>query len=80
MGAPVSPMLAYVVMLELIDFVTKNLTIKLPLLQLYIDDTLLLIPDDKIDIVLETFDTFNRHEKLHMMLKVKKNRYHFWIL
>lgn len=56
-------MLANVVMLYLIDFVTKHLTFKFHLLKFYVDDTLLLTRENKIDIALENFNSFNRNLK-----------------
>jgi hypothetical protein len=62
MGNPASPTLANLVMNNLIKNTLKKFDFNIPFLYLYVDDTILAIPMDKIDIVIREFNNF--HPKL----------------
>jgi hypothetical protein len=59
MGGPSSPSMADLVMDVLLDHVIPLLDFELPWIKKYVDDHLLLIPFDKVDYVLQKFNSYN---------------------
>lgn len=71
MGNPASPSLANVVMNFVIRKAIDNLGFHIPLLKLYVDDTILLVPKDKIDDVFCGFNNINEKIKFTMEVEVE---------
>lgn len=67
MGNPASPTLANIVMNYLISKCVKKLSFVIPVLKLYVDDTFIAVPNDKIDEFLETFNAF--HPRIQFTLE-----------
>lgn len=67
MGNPASPILANLVMNELITDVEKQLPFKLPFIKLYVDDTVLACPVDQVEHLLEHFNNF--HKKIQFTIE-----------
>ncbi|XP_044764491.1 uncharacterized protein LOC123321050 [Coccinella septempunctata] len=72
MGSPASSTFAKLVMLALFTYVISKLNFHIPLIKLYVDDTLLLIPKEKIEETLNVFNSF--HQKIRFTLEREKNR------
>ncbi|CAD6221817.1 GSCOCG00011645001-RA-CDS, partial [Cotesia congregata] len=70
MGNPASPSLANVVMNFIINKALDKLDFHIPLLKLYVDDTLLLIPKDKVDHVFGCFNSIN--DKIKFNIEIEK--------
>lgn len=66
MGSPSSPVFADLVMEILEDTVIPKLGFKLPFYWRYVDDILTAVPEDKVDIILEKFNSYNSHIKFTM--------------
>lgn len=72
MGNPLSPLLANLVMNDLIDTCVQKIHFDIPLLQLYVDDTILAIPKDAHDVILDCFN--NYHMKLKFTIERENNK------
>ncbi|XP_053691801.1 uncharacterized protein LOC128740287 [Sabethes cyaneus] len=59
MGNPLSPTIADLVTETLLDCVLKRLNVKLPFIKKYVDDLVTAIPLDKLDHVVDTFNSYN---------------------
>lgn len=73
MGNPLSPVLANFVMTHLLETVIRQLEFPVPLIHLYVDDTLLALPSDKIDLVLGKLQNFNK--KLKFTYEIEDNNH-----
>lgn len=71
MGNPASPSLANIVMNYVINKAVDILNFNIPLLKLYVDDTLLLIPKDKIDEAFRCFNSINDKIKFTMEVEIE---------
>lgn len=71
MGNPASPVLANLVMNELITEVVATLPFKLPFIKLYVDDTICACPGDKVDELLKMFNSY--HHKLKFTIELEKD-------
>ncbi|CAD6216056.1 GSCOCG00011260001-RA-CDS, partial [Cotesia congregata] len=71
MGNPASPSLANIVMNYVINKAVDILNFNIPLLKLYVDDTLLLIPKDKVDEVFRCFNSINDKIKFTMEVEIE---------
>ncbi|XP_062716395.1 uncharacterized protein LOC134291940 [Aedes albopictus] len=61
MGSPLSPILADMVLDELIDTVVQRLDYVINFLKKYVDDFFLVLPRDKVDYTLQVFNSYNEH-------------------
>ncbi|XP_058840547.1 uncharacterized protein LOC131696034, partial [Topomyia yanbarensis] len=59
MGSPLSPILADIVMENLLQTSTKLLPFAIPVIRKYVDDLFLALPKDKIALTLDTFNAYN---------------------
>ena len=71
MGNPFSPWLASVVMNDLVQTVIKKLPFNLPLLCIYVDDTIMAVPSNAEDVVIQTFNSY--HKKLQFTIEREEN-------
>ncbi|XP_044754973.1 uncharacterized protein LOC123313928 [Coccinella septempunctata] len=69
MGAPASNSIAEFVMHELFRYIESKLTFRTPLLKFYVDDTIILVPKDKVQHTLDTFNSF--HSKIKFTLETE---------
>ena len=58
MGNPSSPVMANIVMNHILTEVERNLQFKLEILKIYVDDTLIAVPKNKTQELLETFSNY----------------------
>lgn len=72
MGNPASPILANLVMNELITSTINKLPFDLPFIKLYVDDTLLSCPSNKVNDLLLYFNNF--HEKIRFTMEIESNK------
>jgi len=72
MGSPLSPILADIVMQDLEEKAMNILSIDFPFYYRYVDDILLLTPDDKVDTILDIFNSI--HNRLQFTVELEKNR------
>jgi len=72
MGSPLSPILADIVMQDLELKAIKELNIRFPFYYRYVDDIVLLTPDNIVDDILNIFN--NVHNRLQFTLEKEKNR------
>jgi len=70
MGSPLSPILADIVMQDLELKAIKELNIRFPFYYRYVDDIVLLTPDNMVDDILNTFN--NIHNRLQFTLEKEK--------
>lgn len=59
MGSPVSPILAQYVIDELLDVCINKLPFQLPFMKKYVDDLILSVPQCSIELLLQTFNSYN---------------------
>ena len=71
MGNPFSPWLASIVMNDLIQTAVEKLPFNIPLLGVYVDDTIMAIPSNADDLVLYTFNSY--HKKLQFTIEREVN-------
>lgn len=72
MGNPVSPTFANIVMNELVISTLRKLPFKLPFIRIYVDDTILAIPEGQENLVLQLFNQF--HSKLKFTLEREQDQ------
>jgi len=72
MGSPLSPILADIVMQDLESQAIMELNIHLPFYYRYVDDIVLLTPENRVNDILDTFNSI--HNRLHFTLEKEKNR------
>jgi len=72
MGSPLSPILSDIVMQDLETKAFQNLNLYLPLYFRYVDDLLLLAPNNEVDNILKTFNSI--HERLRFTIEMESNR------
>jgi len=75
MGFPLSPIIADVVMQELETTVLSAVNFQIPIHFRYVDDILMAVPQDKIDYILNVFNSF--HSRLQFTLEVGGKRINF---
>ena len=63
MGNPASPSFANIVMNYIFDNVINNLNFDIPICKLYVNDSILAFPFDKVEILLNKFNTFHANIK-----------------
>ncbi|XP_058827843.1 uncharacterized protein LOC131687767 [Topomyia yanbarensis] len=61
MGSPLSPILADLVMENLLNTVIRRLPFEIPVLRKYVDDLLLALPKNQVQYTLDTFNDYNEH-------------------
>lgn len=71
MGNPASPILAELIMNNLIKFVLLSLDFFIPFIFVYVDDIIMAVPRDKIEIVLRIFNSF--HCDLQFTHEIEEN-------
>ncbi|XP_044757911.1 uncharacterized protein LOC123316054 [Coccinella septempunctata] len=71
MGAPASPSFANLIMEEIFCYVVETLKFYIPLIKFFVDDTLLLVPYDKIQYILDVFNSY--HQKIQFTIEVEKD-------
>ena len=80
MGSTISPMLADLVLLDLEEVVLKKLSFKIHSYCRYVDDTILIIPNNKIKDTIENFNSYHSRLKftfeLFKSLDNKKSRWY----
>ena len=67
MGSPLSPILAEIVLENIIDRALASIPFKIPFLRKYVDDFLMAVPANKINTVLEAFN--KQEERLQFTVK-----------
>jgi len=72
LGLPLSPILADIVMQDLELQAIEELNIRFPFYYRYIDDIVLLTPDNMVNDILDTFNSI--HNRLQFTLEIEKNR------
>lgn len=72
MGAPISPMLAALVINEIAYYIVNKLPFNVDIFHIYVEDTLLLMPDYSIQLVLHIFNSF--YPKLKFTKEIKNNK------
>jgi len=72
MGSPLSPVIADIVMRDLETACLHKLNFNLTFYHRYVDDIILTIPPDKLDLILNTFNSY--HERLHFTFELEVNR------
>jgi len=75
MGSPLSPVIADIVMQNLENSVLRTADFHIPIYHRYVDDILMAVPKNKINWVLEAFNSFN--SRLQFMLEVGDDRINF---
>jgi len=71
MGSPLSPIIADLVLQDLEMNAIRKLPLHLPLYYRYVDDILLAAPIDRLDSILEVFNSY--HERLQFTLEIGVN-------
>ena len=71
MGSPISPIIADIVMQDLEEEIIKKLDFTVPLFYRYVDDTILFIPKDKINNIVDKFNKY--HERLKFTFEIENN-------
>ena len=71
MGSPISPIIADIVMQDLEENCLSNFDFIIPLYFRYVDDTVILILNNKIEIVTSVFNSYAA--RLKFTYKVEKN-------
>jgi len=72
MGSPLSPILADIVMQDLELKAIKNLDFEIPVYYRYVDDILLITPANRVDIILNAFNSI--HSRLQFTVEYEKNK------
>jgi len=72
MGSPLSPVIADIVMRDLENDCLRKLNFELTLYYRYVDDIVLTSPVEKIDLILNTFNTY--HKRLKFTIELEDNR------
>jgi len=72
MGSPLSPILADIVMQDLELKAIKNLDFEIPVYYRYVDDILLITPANKVDTILNVFNSI--HNRLQFTLEYEKKK------
>lgn len=73
MGSPIAPIIADIVMNNLLDNITEKTDVQLPFIFKYVDDLILAVPEDSQsqDTILSYFNKF--HPKLQFTMEIEKN-------
>ena len=71
MGSPISPIIADIVLQDLEENCLCNFDFTIPLYFRYVDGTLILILNNKIEIVTSVFNSY--HDRLKFIYEVEKN-------
>ena len=71
MGSPIFPIIADLVMQDLEGEIIKKLDFTVPLYYRYVDDTILSIPRDKINNIVDEFK--NYHKRLKLTFEIENN-------
>ncbi|XP_044582971.1 uncharacterized protein LOC123263989 [Cotesia glomerata] len=71
MGNPANPVLANFVMDYVLRKIIDSLPFQVPFLKLYVDETLLAVPGDEVDGLLDHFNNF--HEKIQFTMEREKD-------
>ncbi|XP_044757531.1 uncharacterized protein LOC123315760 [Coccinella septempunctata] len=71
MGNPASPIFAEIIMNALLLYVCSQVDFLIPFLYIYVDDIIMAIPGDKIQVMLELFNSF--HQDLRFTYEVENN-------
>lgn len=71
MGSPLSPILADIVMEDLLDNVLKELDFDVKLLVKYVDDLLVMLPEEKLGLVHQLMNRY--HEKIQFTVEKEEN-------
>ena len=71
MESPISPIIADLVMQDLEVEIIKKLDFTVPVYYRYLDDTILFIPKDKINSIVDEFN--NYHERLKFTFEIENN-------
>jgi len=69
MGSPLSPILADVVMDDLEIKCLQRLDFKIHTYYRYVDDMFLIIPENKLEMVLKTFNEYHPRFKIHTRIR-----------
>jgi len=72
MRSPLSPMLADIVMQDLELKAMENLNFVIPVYYRYVDNILLIIPAEKVDIIVNSFSSI--HSRLQFTVEYENNR------
>ena len=72
MGNPISPILATLVMDDLLDWVKQRVPFEFPFLYKFVDDIICAIPGDMLGATLQTFNTY--HAKLQFTMEEETDR------
>ncbi|XP_053691812.1 uncharacterized protein LOC128740298 [Sabethes cyaneus] len=72
MGNPISPTVADLVMETLLENVIKEIRCEIPVVKKYVDDLFLVIPADKVEEILDTFNRYNSN--LQFTCEKEQNR------
>ena len=72
MGSPISPIIADIVMQDLEESCLSNFDFTIPLYFRYVDDALILILNNKIEIVTSVFNSY--HDRLKFTYEVEKKQ------
>jgi len=75
MGSPLSPIIADIVMQDLENSVLNTVKFPIPIFYRYVDDILLAVPEEKIDLILNKFNSF--HPRLQFTLERGGDRINF---
>ena len=70
MGSPISPMLADLVLQDLEEVVLKKLSFKIHSYYRNVDDTFLIIPNNKINDTIENFNSYHSRLKFTFELEI----------
>ena len=73
MGSPISPSLADFVMQDLETDIFKRIEFDISFYFRYVDDTFLLIPEDKIHYILTMFNSY--HKRLQFTYELENNNF-----
>lgn len=71
MGNPASPILANIVINDAITEIIKTLPFTTPLMKIYVDDSIVAVPEKFIDKVLTCFNRY--HDKIQFTMELEKN-------
>lgn len=71
MGNPASPIIANIVMNHVISSVVTKLPFKLAFIKVYVDDTIIAVPKNKSQELLNIFNSFNN--KIQFTMEVEEN-------
>ena len=70
-GSPISPIIADIIMQDSEEEIIKKLDFTVPLYYRYVDDTILFIPKDKINNIVDEFKKY--HERLKFTFEIENN-------